>query len=94
MDDFQHLIMKDQGPVTEVVLNRPEKRNALSLDLMTEVISAVGRATGSVIVIAGSGPCFSAGHDLAEMVGRSVADYRRLFDVCPRLPPARKTPRP
>ena len=39
MDDLQHLIMKDQGPVTEVVLNRPEKRNALSLDLMTEVIS-------------------------------------------------------
>lgn len=85
MDDFQHLIMKDQGPVTEVVLNRPEKRNALSLDLMTELIAAVRQATGSVIVIAGSGPCFSAGHDLSEMVGLSVADYRHLFDVCTEL---------
>ena len=37
------------------------------------------------MVISGSGPCFSAGHDLSEMVGRAVADYRELFDVCTAL---------
>ena len=39
--DFQHLIFKDDVSVTEIVLNRPERRNALSLDLMTELIAAL-----------------------------------------------------
>jgi enoyl-CoA hydratase/carnithine racemase len=83
--DFAQVIVKDEGPVTEIILNRPEKRNALSLALMTELIGAVRQATGQVIVIAGSGPCFSAGHDLSEMVGRTVGEYRQLFDVCTEL---------
>jgi enoyl-CoA hydratase/carnithine racemase len=83
--DLQHLIVKDEPPVSEIVLNRPDKRNALSLDLMTELIAALRAASGDVIVIGGAGPCFSAGHDLSEMVGRSVADYRELFDVCTEL---------
>src|SRR6202044_912329 len=37
------------------------------------------------IIIAASGKVFSSGHDLSEMVGRSVTDYRRLFDVCTEL---------
>src|SRR3954451_12523886 len=80
--DTQHLIVKDEPPVTEIVRNRPDKRNALSLELMTELIGALQHVSGSVIVISGAGPCFSAGHDLSEMVGRNVADYRELFDVC------------
>src|SRR5438477_7394232 len=83
--DLQHLIFKDDTLLTEVVLNRPEKRNALSLELMTEVIDALQRARGRVVVIAGAGVCFSAGHDLSEMVGRNVAEYRQLFDVCVEL---------
>lgn len=85
MPQFEHLIVKDEVGFTEVILNRPERRNALSLDLMTELIAAVGRAEAGVIVISGSGPCFSAGHDLSEMVGRGAAEYRRLFDVCTEL---------
>jgi enoyl-CoA hydratase/carnithine racemase len=83
--DFEQLIVKDTEPVTEIVLNRPEKRNALSLTLMTELIDAVRQAPGRVIVIAGSGTCFSAGHDLSEMLGRTVGEYRQLFDVCTEL---------
>ena len=83
--DFEHLIVKDDGPVTEVVLNRPEKRNALSLSVMSELIAALRQATGRVIVLSGAGPCFSAGHDLSEMLGRRVDEYRRLFDVCTEL---------
>jgi enoyl-CoA hydratase/carnithine racemase len=83
--EFQHLVVKDDGPVTEVVLNRPDKRNALSLTLMNELISAVRTAAGRVIVLAGAGPCFSAGHDLTEMIGRGVDDYRELFDICTEL---------
>jgi enoyl-CoA hydratase/carnithine racemase len=83
--DFEQLILKDEAPITEIVLNRPEKRNALSLALMTELTAAVRHATGQVIVIAGSGTCFSAGHDLSEMLDRTVGEYRRLFDVCTEL---------
>jgi enoyl-CoA hydratase/carnithine racemase len=83
--EFEHLIVKGDGPVTEVVLNRPDKRNALSLALMTELRGALEHAPGRVIVLAGAGPCFSAGHDLSEMIGRSVGDYRELFDVCVQL---------
>jgi enoyl-CoA hydratase/carnithine racemase len=80
--EFEHLVVKASGPVTEITLNRPDKRNALSLALMNELIGALRGAGGQVIVLSGAGPCFSAGHDLSEMVGRSVAFYRELFDVC------------
>jgi enoyl-CoA hydratase/carnithine racemase len=79
---YADLIVKDEGPVTEITLNRPEKRNALSLALMTELTAALRDAGGRVIVIGGAGPCFSAGHDLSEMTGRDVVFYRRLFDAC------------
>ena len=80
--EFKHLIVKDEGAVTELVLNRPDKRNALSLALMEELTAALRCSDGRVIVISGAGPCFSAGHDLDEMVGRSVSDYQQLFDAC------------
>lgn len=83
--ELEHVIVKDDGPVTEVVLSRPDKRNALSLDMMTELLAAVRGAAGRVIVLTGAGPCFSAGHDLAEMIGAGVSTYRQLFDVCTEL---------
>jgi len=79
---FTDLIVKDEGPITEITLNRPEKRNALSLVLMGELMEALRGASGRVIVIGGAGPCFSAGHDLSELIGRDVVFYRRLFDAC------------
>jgi len=83
------LLLTVEGPATRITLNRPAKRNALSLELMEELIAAL-RMLGSssdvrAIVIAGAGPVFSAGHDLGEMVGRDLAFYQRLFDVCTEL---------
>ncbi len=80
--EFKDLVVKDEGPVTEIMLNRPDRRNALSLSLMTELTTALGQSKGRVIVLAGAGPSFSAGHDLSEMVGRSMSFYRELFDAC------------
>jgi enoyl-CoA hydratase/carnithine racemase len=77
-----NLLVKDEGVVTSVVLNRPERRNALSLELMTELIEALRDAEGRVVVVSGAGPVFSAGHDLSEMIGRSAGFYKELFDVC------------
>lgn len=78
-----------EGAVAVVTLNRAEKRNALSLELMRELIAAlrsVGADAGArAVVLAAEGKVFSSGHDLSEMVGRSVVDYRELFDVCTEL---------
>lgn len=75
--------------IATVILNRPEKRNALSLALMgelIEVLSEIGdRRDVAVVVLAGAGPVFSAGHDLGEMTGRSVEEYRQIFDRCCEL---------
>jgi enoyl-CoA hydratase/carnithine racemase len=81
----RHLLVAP-GVVARIVLNRPERRNALSLDLMEEMIASLrdvaGRHETRVVVIEGAGAAFSAGHDLSEMVGREEAFLGRLFDVC------------
>lgn len=75
------------GPVSRLTLSRPERRNALSLALMQEVIAALDDLPEETqaVVIAGEGPVFSAGHDLAEMLDRDLAFYRELFDVCTQM---------
>ena len=86
---YEHILYEGDGTVALVTMNRPEKRNALSLDHMQELTSclkAVGDAgEASVVVLRGAGPAFCAGHDLSEMVGRDPAFYRHLFDVCCEL---------
>ena len=86
---YQHLLRSIEGPVATITLNRPERRNPLSLDLMLELIDCfegIGGAAGiRAVILAAAGKAFSAGHDLSEMVGREVNDYRRIFDVCTQL---------
>jgi enoyl-CoA hydratase/carnithine racemase len=86
---FQTILVSQEGVTGRITLNRPEKRNALSLELMEELISSL-RTLGAdrdvrAIVIDGAGVAFSAGHDLSEMLGREVTFYQRLFDVCTEL---------
>jgi enoyl-CoA hydratase/carnithine racemase len=83
--DFEHLVLKNDDLMSTVMLDRPDRRNPLSMDVMRELIDALHAATGRVIVISGAGPAFSAGHDLSEMVGRSASFYSELFDVCTEL---------
>jgi enoyl-CoA hydratase/carnithine racemase len=72
-----------------VTLNRPDRRNALSLELMRQLIAALDQLASDpnvrAIILASTGKAFSSGHDLTEMTGRTVADYRRIFDVCAEL---------
>jgi enoyl-CoA hydratase/carnithine racemase len=96
---FEHLLVEAETPAARITLNRPEKRNALSLELMEELIEAFRRlgSTSDVrtIVVEGAGPAFSAGHDLGEMLGRDLAFYQRLFDVCTVLMETiHRTPQP
>ena len=86
---YENLLVEHEAPISIVTLNRPERRNALSLDLMQEMIDCmreIGQSTEiQVVILAGNGPAFSAGHDLSELVDRNIGDYRRVFDVCTQL---------
>ena len=82
---WTHLIVDDEGPVTTITLNRPEKRNALSRAVMEELIAALEAASGRVVVLAGNGPAFSAGHDLVEIVDGDESTHVAVFDTCNRL---------
>ncbi|HSF86808.1 MAG TPA: enoyl-CoA hydratase [Acidimicrobiia bacterium] len=83
---YQHIVVERSGAVATLLLNRPERRNALSLDHMTEVTAALTDLGTDpevqTIVIAGAGPAFSAGHDIGEMVDRDQSFYDKLFDAC------------
>jgi enoyl-CoA hydratase/carnithine racemase len=84
------LLRRDQDQVAWLTLNRPQARNALSVDLMTALERALdaiaGDASVRVVVIGGAGPAFCAGHDLREIrhnPGRQ--SYEALFAQCSRL---------
>jgi enoyl-CoA hydratase/carnithine racemase len=72
-----------------LTLNRPGQRNALSRELMRELLSALEGIGNDpevrAVVIAGRGPAFSAGHDLSEMLGLGLDDYREIFALCTRM---------
>jgi enoyl-CoA hydratase/carnithine racemase len=75
--------------VAIVTMRRAQKRNALSLEVMRELLrafTAIGENTEvRVVILCGDGPAFSAGHDIREMRGRDEEEYREIFDVCVEL---------
>jgi enoyl-CoA hydratase/carnithine racemase len=88
------VITEDRGPVRHVVLNRPEKRNAMNQDLLRALGEALRAAAGDdsvrCVVLRGEGPVFSAGVDLGELASlagqRSVLrPFRNVFLECPNL---------
>ena len=68
---------------------RPAKRNAMSLTLMDELITALEAAGKDrkvqAVILAASGSVFSAGHDLSEMTSLPEGEYRELFAICTKL---------
>jgi len=86
---YEHVLIDHDGPLTRITMNRPERRNALSMAHMGELIDAF-RATGErkatrAVILAGNGPAFSAGHDLRELRDRDLGDYRGVFERCVEL---------
>ena len=82
----RNLNVDRDGAGVRIVLSRPDKRNALSLELIEELIVALREAAADVstraIVIEAVGPAFSAGHDLSEMIGREEPFLDQLFERC------------
>jgi enoyl-CoA hydratase/carnithine racemase len=86
---FEHILVETEGPVAFITLNRPTRRNALSLELMRELLGCLSDIGSNrsvrAVVLAANGKVFSSGHDLAELVGRNVGEYREVFDTCAEL---------
>ncbi len=75
-----------EGEIAVLTMNRTERRNALSVEMMRELDRAL-RTLGEdesvrAIVLRGEGAAFSAGHDLRELADRDVEAYRAVFEAC------------
>src|SRR3954449_5618912 len=85
----ESLLSLVQDGVARLTLNRPDRRNALSRELLSrldDTLSALADDSAvRVLVLAGAGPAFCAGHDLGEMVGGGEEEYRELFALCSRV---------
>jgi enoyl-CoA hydratase len=90
---YETILYETDGPVAVVTLNRPERRNAQSSKLLHEMDAAFQQAVQDddvrVIVLAGTGETFSAGHDLSTVAGAERAQtapgltgrYKRVWDL-------------
>jgi enoyl-CoA hydratase/carnithine racemase len=86
--EFEHILVERSGDFATVTMNRPQRRNALSLDHMHELTAAfrqLGDSDTLGIVLAGNGPVFSAGHDFADVAGADLATVRSLLQTCTEL---------
>jgi enoyl-CoA hydratase/carnithine racemase len=87
--EFAHITAAFEHHAAVVTLNRPDKRNALSAEMMTELIDCLDVCTRAspvrAVVIAGAGAAFCSGHDLRELSGRDENEYRRIFTRCTDL---------
>jgi enoyl-CoA hydratase/carnithine racemase len=88
-ENHKNLIVEENAGLVTLTMNRPEKRNALSTEMMSDLLTALTetakRADARVVIIAANGPAFSAGHDLGELKDRNLEFYRHEFDLCARL---------
>src|SRR5271167_4362290 len=84
------LLEEHDGAILRLTLNRPDARNALSVALMSALLEALARAAADpqarVVVIAGAGPAFCAGHDLRELrTDPQRETCERVFAQCSEL---------
>lgn len=75
--NFQNLQLAQDSGIATITLNRPEKRNALTFQLVDELLAAldeIKKSTAQVVILTGAGKAFCAGMDLdalKSLVGKS-----------------------
>ncbi|MFI6908398.1 enoyl-CoA hydratase-related protein [Nonomuraea sp. NPDC050394] len=86
--NLDHVLVSREADFVTITMNRPQRRNALSLSHLRDLITAfdaAGESDASGIILAGSGPVFSAGHDFADVAEADEAAVRTLLDACLQL---------
>ena len=88
---MEPVLLEKEGPVAWLTLNRPESRNALSVDVMNDMLDKLSQISRDqeirVVVIRGNGPAFCAGHNLKDMVGPDldIRHFYTMFSICARM---------
>jgi len=84
--DYRCLKFDLEGAVGTITLNRPEKRNALSLELLEEfnaLLAEVGKNMAvRAVIVKGEGKVFCAGHDISQLVGHDMTYFQAIFHSC------------
>lgn len=97
--NYKTILVSDNPPIRTITLNRPERRNAITQEMQTELVSALEESALSanrVLILTGAGEAFCSGLDLSElqtMKGKTAAEHRidaerigRLFVTLYELP--------
>jgi methylglutaconyl-CoA hydratase len=92
---YETIQLTTEGPVSIITLNRPDKRNAISFQLVEElmaVLDEIERSSAQVVILTGAGKAFCAGMDLEELkslLGKThdenVKDSARMARIFRRL---------
>jgi enoyl-CoA hydratase/carnithine racemase len=85
---MEHITVARDGDFATITMNRPQRRNALSLPHLRELIAAftdAGSSDARGVVLAGNGPVFCAGHDFADVAGQDLISVRQLLATCTEL---------
>jgi len=86
---FQNIRLEHEHELTYLVLNRPDKFNALSRETIREMIIALEQlrdpATTRAVILRAEGKHFCTGHDMSQMVDQGSAVYRDIFFQCCRM---------
>jgi methylglutaconyl-CoA hydratase len=93
---YQTLTFQNDGDVATIALTRPEKRNAISSQMISDLLAALEQAEASsarVVILTGSGKAFCAGMDLEELqalasthsLAKHLEDARRIAKMFYRL---------
>lgn len=83
---YDYLKFESEGGIGIIILNRPEKRNALSLELLQELSALLTSISENretrVVIIKGEGKVFCAGHDISQLINHEMTFYKAIFDTC------------
>ena len=86
--NYDYLLVAQEGDITTITLNHPQKRNALALPMIRDLhraFESVGNTDTRGVILAANGPVFSSGHFFGDLVGVTLAQARELFDVCTKM---------
>ena len=86
---YEEVLYSTKGPVGILTLNNPKKINAMSQQMILEIIDVLSSVSEDesikVLIIRAAGKHFCAGHYLKEMVGNGIKEYKYIFDQCTKM---------
>ena len=86
---YEEILYSAKGPVGYLTLNNPKKINALSKNMIGEIIHALDDIAEDesikVLVIRAAGNHFCAGHRITELIDEGVKEYKFIFDQCAKM---------